>query len=68
MKTDEEIYDFKMECREQALRDQKHKEDMRSDINYFFEHSNFEELKNAYDKLHKKMWEYGWFGDPKEYL
>lgn len=62
------IQDEKEAIRQEMLLDALHEKNMRSDIDYFFEHSNFEELKKAYDELHKKMWEYGWFGDPKEYL
>ncbi len=74
MKTDKEIIDAmllqdeKNAMRQEMLQDQQHEQLMRKDINYFFEHSNFDQLKADYNKLHKQMWEYGWYDNLKDYL
>ena len=72
--TDEEIIDAmvlqdeKNAMREEMLQDQHHEHLMRTDINYFFEHSNFDQLKSDYNKLHKQMWDYGYYEPLKDYL
>ena len=68
MKTDDEIYDFKMECREEALRDEAYERRLRNDIDFFFEQNGFDKLQEDYNKLHKKMWDYGWYDKLKDYL
>lgn len=72
--TDEEIIeamllqDEKNAMREEMLQDQHHEYLMRTDIDYFFEHSNFDQLKSDYSKLHKQMWDYGYYTPLKDYL
>ena len=68
MKTDDEIYDFKMECREEALRDESYERRLRNDIDFFLEQNGFDKLQEDYNKLHKKMWDYGWYDKLKDYL
>ncbi len=74
MLTDTEIIDAmllqdeKDAMRQEMLQDQYHERLMRTDINYFFEHSNFDQLKADYNKLHKQMWDYGYYEPLKDYL
>ena len=66
MKTNDEIYDFKMECREETLRDQQHELDMRNDIDYFLKNSSFAEFYEAYHKFLKELRDYDWDDKPEE--
>lgn len=74
MKTDEEIInamalqDEKDAIRDEMLQDEANERRLRTDIDYFFEHSGLDELKETYDKLHKKMWDYGYYDSLKDYL
>lgn len=74
MKTDKQIIDAmllqdeKNAIHQEMLQDALHERNMRTDIDYFFEHSNFDQLKEDYDKLHKQMWDYGYYGSLKDYL
>lgn len=68
MLQDDEIYEFKMECREEALRDQQHKEDMRNDIHYFLKNSSFDEFNKAYNKFLKELRHYDWLDKPEEFV
>ena len=62
------LQDEKDAIRQEMLQDALHELNMRTDIDYFFEHSNFDQLKEDYDKLHKQMWAYGYYGSLKDYL
>lgn len=62
------IEEYKGEAREQDLQDQLHEQKMRSDFDYFLEHSKYQELKEAYDELNLKMTEFGWLDDLKGWL
>ena len=62
------LQDEKDTIRQEMLQDALHEHSMRTDIEYFFEHSNFDQLKSDYDKLHKQMWDYGYYNSPKDYL
>lgn len=59
------------ERKEELLRDgldELHERKMRNDFEYFLENSNYLELKEAYDKLNAKMWNYGWVDNLKDFL
>lgn len=49
MKTDEDyiLQDEKDAMREEMLQDERHERFMRTDLDYFFEHSDFEQLKKT---------------------
>lgn len=69
MKTDDSILQNEKDAmREEMLQDERHERFMRTDLDYFFEHSDFEQLKKDYDRLHKKMWDYGYYDSLKDYL
>lgn len=74
MKTDKQIIDAmllqdeKNATHQEMLQDALHEHNMRTDIDYFFEHNNFDQLKSDYDKLHKQMWNYGYYDSLKDYL
>lgn len=63
MKTDEQIIEamnLQDEIKEELSQDELHEYEMRSDLNYFLKHSEFEEFREMYQKLSQKAWEYGW--------
>ncbi len=62
------LQDEKDTIRQEMLQDALHERNMRTDIEYFFKHSNFDQLKSDYDKLHKQMWDYGYYDSLKDYL
>ena len=74
MQTDKQVIDAmllqdeKDTIRQEMLQDALHERNMRTDIEYFFKHSNFDQLKLDYDKLHKQMWDYGYYDSLKDYL
>lgn len=75
MKTDKQIIeamnlqDEKNSIRADMLRDELHERRMRTDLNYFFKHSEFIELNNLYEELSQKALEYGWVDvKVKDYL
>ena len=74
LNTDEQIIeamileDEKAAIRQEMLQDELHERNMRTDIDYFLEHSDFDQLKETYDILHQKMWDYGYYSSPKDYL
>lgn len=74
MKTDAEIInamilqDEKDAMREDMLRDEAYERRLRNDIDFFLEQNGFDKLQEDYNKLHKKMWDYGWYDKLKDYL
>ena len=62
------LQDEKNVIHQEMLQDALHEHNMRTDIEYFFNRSNFDQLKLDYDKLHKQMWDYGYYEPLKDYL
>lgn len=54
--------------KKEMLQDELHERNMRTDLDYFLEHNDFDKLKEDYDRLYKKMWDYGYYDKLKDYL
>ena len=62
------LQDEKEAILQDMLHDALHYRTVRTDKYYFFELSNFDQLKLDYDKLHNQMWDYGYYEPLKDYL
>lgn len=68
MSNEEIIQDEKDAIRDELLQDEFQERRLRTDIDYFLEQNGFEQLKKDYDYLYKKMWDYGYYDNLKDYL
>jgi len=66
MKTDKQIIDAmllqdeKDAIRQEMLQNELHERNMRTDVNYFLNHSKLHELREMHHKLSQKALRYGW--------